>query len=284
MPASADIRRPAVAGRFYAGERESLRAEVEDCFVSPLGPGALPAVGSGPRRVLGIVAPHAGYLYSGAAAAWAYAEAARDGRPEVVVILGLDHRGLGAPLALSPAAAWQTPLGELPVDAGLADALMRLDPEVALDARAHVLEHSIEVQLPFLQVVYGHVPILPIGIGAVRVESVLRLGAALAEATRGRDVLMVASSDFSHYISQAEATRLDARAMERIVALDPEGLVSTVREYGISMCGVLPVAAMLAAAVKQGALEGRRLHYHTSGDVTGDEEAVVGYGALVVYH
>ena len=227
--------------------------------------------------------PHAGYPYSAQCAAWAFAEVADDGRPEAAVLLGVNHRGLGAPLALSPATGWATPLGIMPVDQALGTRLRALDPAVVADARAHAQEHSLEVQVPFLQWLFQELPILPLAIGWASAQEVFRLGHALAELAREHDLLLIASTDFSHYIPQAEAEQLDKQALERIAAVDAEGLLRVVRDQGITMCGVLPVAAVLVAASLSGVQEGRILHYHTSGDVTGDRREVVGYGAVALY-
>ncbi len=274
------IRPAAVAGTFYPGSASALRAAIETAFTSPLGPGPVPAVGDGAHRLAGIVAPHAGYLYSGAAAAWAYAAVARDGRPDAALILGINHYAYyaSAPLALSSADGWATPLGIMPVATELAD-----DLPATVDDSAHAREHSIEVQVPFLQYLFGELPILPIAIGNAETAAVLALGAALAELCRARRVLLIASTDFSHQAPQQMAREQDARALERIAAVDAAGLIDTVQQFDISMCGYLPTAALLAAASKLGVECGAILHYHTSGDVTGDMQRVVGYGAAALH-
>jgi hypothetical protein len=277
------VRQAAVAGYFYPQHAGALREEIEGAFCSPLGPGTLPEVNpSGPRRLIGVIVPHAGYPYSAQGAAWSYAEVARDGRPGLAVLLGVNH-GHGAPLALSPDEAWTTPLGCLPVAAELGQRLRELEPEVTLDARAHCREHSIEVQVPFLQYLFGELPFLPILVGHASVDAVLRLGQALAELAKEQDLLIIASTDFSHYVSQETAQRLDQLALDAIATVHPAALIDTVRRQDISMCGVLPVAALLAAAQALGAQSASILHYHTSGDVTGDRQAVVGYGAMAIY-
>ncbi len=278
-----EIRPAAVAGAFYPGDAAALRAAVAAAFTDPLGPGGVPAPGAGPRRLLGIVAPHAGYVYSAASAAWAFAEAVRDGRPQAVVILGVNHHGVGAPLALSPAVGWQTPLGIAPVAVELAARLQTLLPDAVPDARAHAREHSLEVQVPFVQVLFGDVPILPLALGRPGIAATVRLGQALARLAAETELLIVASSDLSHYISAEEAARRDGLALACIAALDPQGLLAAVQAEGITMCGVLPVTALLVAATALGATAGRVLHYHTSGDVTDDRREVVGYGAAAVY-
>lgn len=278
------LRQAAVAGYFYPQHAGALREEIEGAFLSPLGPGALPEVNpSGSRRLVGIIAPHAGYIFSAQGAAWSFAEVARDGRPGTAVLLGVNHRGQGAALALSPDDAWVTPLGACPVATELGKTLRDIDPDVVPDAWAHRQEHSIEVQVPFLQYLFGELPILPILIGRASVDAVLRLGQSLAALAKEHDLLIIASTDFSHYVSHDIARRLDEAALEAIAALQPTQLIDTVLGKDITMCGVLPVAALLEAARTLGAQSASILHYHTSGDVTGDRGAVVGYGAAAVY-
>ena len=277
------IRQPIVAGQFYPRQPDALRASIERAFCASLGPGAVPTVQAGPRRLAGIVVPHAGYPYSAACAAWSYAAVARDGRPQAAILLGVNHRGIGAPIALSPAAGWATPLGIAPVDTELAAQLQELDPTLLSDARAHAAEHSLEVQLPFLQFLFGELPILPISIGLAADAEVMRLGQALAALAAQHDILLIASTDFSHYLTQSEAETLDRLALQCIAEVDAEGLLRIVRERKITMCGVLPVAATLTAADILGVQTGTLLHYQTSGDVTGDRQEVVGYGAAALY-
>ena len=278
-----DIRPATVAGTFYPDTAEALREAITQAFHAPLGPRDVPAIpAAGPRRLIGIVAPHAGYQYSAPCAAWAYAAAARDGQPAAVVILGVNHRGIGAPLAVSPAAGWQTPLGEAPVATALRERLLSRLPGLRPDARAHQQEHSLEVQAPFVQYLFGNVPILPIALGAATPQATLELGQALAELAGEADLLIVASTDFSHYITHEEATHRDRLALDRIAEVDPAGLIDTVYRQEITMCGVLPVATLLAAAQALGARQAEILQYYTSGDITGDRRQVVGYGAAAI--
>ena len=195
----------------------------------------------------------------------------------------MNHRGVGQPLALSPANGWETPLGVMPVATAVGQRLLALAPAVALDAAAHAYEHSLEVQIPFLQALFGELPILPIAMGHVPVDDVLQLGHALALLCAEYDVLIVASSDLSHYLPLREAEVLDHLALQAIGAVDAGGLLEVVTRRQISMCGVLPVTAMLAAAHALGVSEGKVLHYHTSGTITGDNQEVVGYGAAALY-
>jgi len=170
------VRPAVVAGMFYPGAPDALREAIAQAFRSPFGPGVLPVTQAGPRQLAGIVVPHAGYQYSGPCAACAYAAVARDGRPAAVVLLGVNHHGIGAPLAVSPAMHWQTPLGEMPVATALRERLLQRVAGVKADNRAHQQEHSLEVQVPFLQYLFGEVPILPISLGMPPLNAVLELG------------------------------------------------------------------------------------------------------------
>lgn len=279
------IRRPAVAGKFYPAQPEQLRASITQAFVDAHGPGALPVVNTAARvhSMFSVMVPHAGYMYSGQGVAWGMTACAAQGRPAAVIMLGVNHRGVGAPMAVSPATGWETPLGIMPVATGLAQQVVTLAPAVQLDARAHAQEHSLEVLVPFMQFVFGVLPIVPIVIGGATVGDVATLANALAVLMQQRNVVLLVSSDFSHYISSAEAMRLDHLALAAITAIDPEGFLDTVRKYGITMCGVLPVAAALMAASQCHVQTGHLLHYQTSGDVTGDCSEVVGYGTAALY-
>lgn len=244
--------------------------------------------GGTPGPAIGLVSPHAGYVYSGRVAGAGYAAVEV---PPTAVVLSPSHTGAGAPLALWPEGAWSTPLGEVPVDEELAGALLAAGTDLQADTLAHGREHSLELQLPFLQVRRPDVRIVPICIGTHDIGSLERLGAALAEvaSSRGatgageaRDVLIVASSDMTHYEPADQARAKDRLAIERMEALDPEGLFETVTRHRISMCGVAPATAMLFAARRLGASRGELVAYGDSGEVTGDSSEVVGYAAVAV--
>jgi AmmeMemoRadiSam system protein B len=290
-------RRPAVAGTFYSDDEQSLRQQIEWCFTHPLGPGQVPrAAGERAGRLLGLISPHAGLVYSGPAAAWGYAALAEDGAPPLVVLVGPSHTGLGAPLGVGDARAWVTPLGEVRVARDAGRALVEADGAFALDSLSHQMEHSLEVQLPFLQYLFGEsgeeVTILPICIrgtspSAARSAQELGLGeraGALAALMRERGAAIIASTDLSHFESQETAKVKDQAALDAILAFDPERLLSVVDSQGISMCGVLPVALALMAARNLGASAPRLLHYHTSGDIAGGRDQVVGYASLTIGH
>lgn len=281
-------RAPAVAGQFYDATRQSLVQTIEKSFLGRLGPGRLPAVRQDRQgHVLGLVCPHAGYVYSGSAAAWAYDALAEDGIPDAAVLLGPNHYGMGAMAALSPDESWETPLGTLSCDAGIAEAILKRSRYAEPDARAHAKEHSIEVQLPFLQYLGGEaLRIVPISIAHLSKTDALLLvedlGSAIAEAVSGKSAVVIASTDFTHRESKASATARDAIAIGRILDLDPKGLIEEVYSRDITMCGVIGTAVMLDACKRLGAASARKLAYYTSGDVTGDTDEVVGYGALSI--
>ncbi len=281
------VRVPAVAGMFYGAGADELRAEIERCFLSPFGPGRLPQLESqGPRRIIGLVSPHAGLIYSGPTAAHAYYRLAEDGLPEVAVLIGVNHRGYGDPVAVDTQTAWRTPMGDIEVDVETARRVVSFSGYAAEDELAHRIEHSLEVQLPFLQYLgQGHIRIVPILIGvSVRDLSALPLiqdlGTAVAKAVEGRSAVVIASTDFSHYESRESAERKDSEAIRHILAMNEKGLLDTVRDLDISMCGVVPTAAVLAACKALGAKSARQLAYSTSGDITGDHSQVVGYAAI----
>lgn len=281
-------RPPAVAGQFYEGTRSGLVQEIERCFLGELGPGKLPEVR--PQRVgrvLGLVCPHAGYYYSGSAAAHAYEALAADGVPDVAVLLGPNHYGRGSAVAVSPDDAWATPLGSLHADADAAATILKLSKFAEVDELPHAKEHSIEVQLPFLQYIGGgSIRIVPISIAHLDRDDALALvedlGHAIAEAISGRSAVVIASTDFTHYESKSVAEARDALAMEQILAMDAQGLIEVVYAKDITMCGVIGVAVMLEACKRLGATEARKLTYYTSGDVSGDRSQVVGYGSLSI--
>ncbi len=262
------VRQPAVAGRFYPGDGRALARDLDRLLV--------PA--DAKVRALGVVAPHAGYVYSGAVAGSVYGKVDVPGR---VVVLGPNHTGLGLPAALSPAGAWRTPLGDVPVDAELSDALAAC-PLVEPDRAAHLHEHSLEVQVPFLQRVRPDVRVAALCLGHLDYAGCAELGRAVARAAGPAGALVVASSDMSHYIPAAEAREKDLRALERVLALDPEGLYRVVHRERITMCGIIPATVMLVAARELGATRAELVRYAHSGEVTGDDEAVVGYAGVIV--
>lgn len=269
------VRRAAVAGQFYSSSKSALVKELERCFLSPLGPGRLPVVEKqGNRKLVGAMVPHAGLVFSGPVAAHVYAEMAVDGLPETVVMIGPNHTGYGRPVSVS-SEDFETPLGVVGVDR---DIVSRLKSVVEIDRAAHLYEHSLEVQLPFLQYLSPEVKVVPVVMGQQDIIMARETARVLREACKGKDVMFMASSDLSHYVSPEVAKKRDGLVLDRLLALDPEGVMEVVEANDISMCGPGPVATMLLAC---GGKKARLLHYGNSGDVRpmGD---VVGYAAAVV--
>ena len=276
------VRRPTQAGSFYAGDAKALRVEIENCFLHKFGPGNLPKIESkGPRKIVGLVCPHAGYMYSGPVAANAYFELALDGKPDVVVVLGPNHTGYGSALALMDAGIWQTPLGDVEVDTAVAHEIVSKTRLVDVDEIAHKYEHSIEVQLPFLQYLYGDkFRLVPICFGMQDLASAEEVGRALVEVLAVRNAIIIASSDFTHYESQASAAKKDGAAIKAVESMDARKFLTVVESENVTACGYGPIATLITAANGLMAKEARLLQYKTSGDITGDKSSVVGYAAL----
>lgn len=265
------LRPPAVAGQFYPGNRNALAQVLAGLIPAP----------AAPRRAIGVMSPHAGYRYSGAVAGKTLAGVTI---PPEVVILGPNHRGIGHQIAVDPCGGWETPLGTVPIAEELAEAVLTASPAVGADPAAHRFEHSLEVQIPFLQTLSPSVAICPVCIGRAPLETLLAFGRTLAEVLSARPELplIIASTDMTHYESGSEARRKDHLALQHVLALDPEGLYRTVRAHDISMCGVLPTVVMLSAASALGATAATLVAYANSGEVTGDQSEVVGYAGVIV--
>ena len=276
------VRRPTQAGAFYAGSQQSLKAQIEGCFKHKLGPGTLPKIANRKLpNVVGLVCPHAGYMYSGPVAAHSYNCLAEDGKPDAVVILGPNHTGRGSALAVMREGVWSTPLGEVEIDTATADAITRASGIIDVDDSAHAFEHSIEVQLPFLQFLYGSsFKFVPICFLMQDLESSREVGVAVAKALEGKNAVVIASTDMTHYEPQRSAEKKDKAAIEAVLKMDEARLYSTVEGFSISMCGFAPTMALIVAAKALGAKEAELLCYKTSGDVVGDYSAVVGYASI----
>lgn len=271
------VRRPPyAAGRFYMGNDVSLEREIKSCLSTPL-----EEVGE-KVKALGIVVPHAGYEYSGQVACDVYTTVQI---PPSVVILGPNHTGLGEPLALSKDGSWGTPFGDVVIDAELADKILASSKVLKADPQAHLYEHSIEVQLPFLQYISsGDFQFVPVSMREYELEDCEDIGVSVAGAIKDfeKDVLVIASTDFTHYEPQAEAERKDKLAINAISKMDPEALFDVVIEHEISMCGPGPVAAALYACRELGVDKAELVKYQTSGNRTGDYDSVVGYAGIII--
>jgi AmmeMemoRadiSam system protein B len=264
-------RQPAVAGQFYPGSEQKLRDALSQLIPqNPL-----------PRAVKGVISPHAGYMFSGAIAGTLFG---RISVPATVLIIGPNHHGAGEAAALYPDGEWLTPLGVTAINSRLNGLLLKHGHYLRSDRIAHQNEHSLEVQLPFLQYLRPDVTIAALCIGHGDYVPLRDIGHGIAAAIRefGEEVLIVASSDMTHYES-ADAARLkDEMALARALALDGKGLLEVCRSRGITMCGVVPATVMIEAALQLGATQAELVAYGTSGDVTRDNRQVVGYAAVTV--
>jgi len=260
-----------MAGSFYPDTPERLRAQAADLIT-----GDLQTV-----RAIGAIVPHAGYIYSGRVAGAVYG---RLTFPDVCVILGPNHTGAGAGVAIMTDGTWETPLGQVTIDTSLARAILQNSQTIEEDDLGHRREHSIEVQLPLLQVCGRPFSFVPICLFSSEYAACQDVGMAMAQAIAASDrsVLIVASTDMSHHISREQAKTKDHLAIEAIMACDPQRLHRIVRREGITMCGFHPTTALLIAARALGATSAELISYATSADVTKDDSSVVGYAGLIV--
>jgi len=266
------VRYPAVAGQFYPGSSEELKLYLESfCRKN------IPKI-----NAKAVIVPHAGYIYSGKIAGETYS---RVEIPATNVIMGPNHTGLGKPVSVYPDGMWITPIGEVPINERITSKLVKNYPFEA-DTTAHIYEHSLEVQVPFLQHCSNYredLSVVPIVYQYISYECCVAAGEVLAEVLKEEDALIVISTDFSHYVSQSEAEKYDSFAIDAILNLDPEELYRRVLSYKISMCGVIPVTVGLIASKLLGAENAELVMYRTSGDVTGDYSQVVGYAGIIIY-
>lgn len=261
------MRRAVVSGQFYPGDAETLRRQVEGYIAA--------AEVEVSENIKGAVAPHAGYMYSGKVAAHAYASLPE---AKTFVIIGPNHHGVVSAVAVS-SDTWSTPLGEVEVDKDIVDAF---SPNISRDETAHQYEHSIEVQLPFLQVRFSDFKIVPICMGLQDEKTARDVSTTLIEVLKKRDVIIIASSDFTHYEPDAVAREKDQSVIEPILQLDTPTFYSRLYQQRASVCGYGPIAVMMETAKALGAKKGELLKYATSGDITGDKSSVVGYAAISV--
>ncbi len=289
------MRRPAVAGKFYAASDNELIKQLEYCYEHELGPQKKPHLNKNSkqnRNIKGIVVPHAGYSYSGPVAAHSYYRLAEDGFPDSFIILGPNHSGFGSVIALTTE-DFQMPFGEVKVDQTLAKLLWK--GIIDNDLNSHKMEHSIEVQLPFLQHISKNFQFVPISLALQDFKTATEVGNIIAEAIKdsARDVVVIASSDFTHcghmygqlpasgMNAGAWAKSQDKKAINTILNLDAKGLIRNIRRFDITMCGYGPIIAMITAAVKLNAKKATLLKYASSYDIQPADSAV-GYAAIVV--
>jgi AmmeMemoRadiSam system protein B len=266
------VRNPVVAGMFYPGSAAALHKLIA---------GMVDRTATR-EDVFGAILPHAGYIYSGHVAG---AAVSRIRFKDTFIIMGPNHTGRGKPFSIMTEGSWKTPFGAVAIDSEMARGLMAASSYLKEDTDAFAEEHSIEVQLPFLQFFQPDIKFVPIILASYPDPGAyLEMGDQLARALSGADrkAVIIASSDMTHYQPQAIAQKNDSRAIDAILALDPEKLYERIREYDISMCGYAPAMVMLRAANSKGAMEAELVKYATSGDVTGDRAAVVGYASILV--
>jgi AmmeMemoRadiSam system protein B len=275
------LRRPAVAGAFYAASSESLKKQIIECFTHPLGPGKLPEL-KHESDIVSIISPHAGFVYSGPAAAHSYLALGEQSTPDTVVIIGPNHTGWGTPLSVMNNGLWETPLGKVPIDTELANLIIDLNDLARSDETAFRREHSIEVQLPFLQYIYPAFKFVPICMGYQDLKTSTELGKTLHEASKGNDIIVIASSDLTHQESKESANKKDKYVLDAIKVMDEKTLQESVKRYNITTCGYGPISATLVYSKLKKAIKAQILSYYTSGDIIEDQRAVVGYSAAKI--
>ena len=267
------VRKPVVAGQFYPGTKELLLAKIASMI------GKVP----GKDEAIGVVSPHAGYEYSGQVAGAVLGSVKSKSK---YIIIGPNHTGLGASFSVSKSSSWKTPLGEVPIDEDLRKTLLKHSGLIEADDVAHMAEHSVEVQLPILQAIQKDFTFVPIVVASEDLQSYRALGEDIASAIKEmgieKDVLIIASSDMTHYESDESVRGKDKAAIEAILELDEEKLFKRIRQMDISMCGYGPTALMISASKVLGAKIARLVKYQTSGDASGDYSSVVGYAGITV--
>ncbi len=264
-------RRPVVAGQFYPASASELKAMIKEMVKEDVAK----------EEVIGLVSPHAGYIYSGPVAG---ATISRVKLKDTFIIIGPNHTGAGKPLSIMTEGKWQTPLGEVEIDEELGKKILADSKYLEEDDRAHLYEHSIEVQLPFLQYFKPDFKLVPIIFGHPSGAIYKEVGKEIAGAVKalGREVVIMASSDMSHYEPQESAQKKDTQAIGAMLNLDEDELLKRVDEFNITMCGYAPAVSLIVAAKELGASGAELVKYQTSGDVTGDFSSVVGYAGIII--
>ena len=281
-------RKAIVAGSFYDADRESLYSQLSNCFLHEIGPQLLPETGNlhkKERKIRGVVSPHAGFMFSGPVAAHHFLRLSQEKVPQTIIILGPNHRGLGGEISIMSSGQWETPLGSIEVDHLIAEDVMIYDEKKLIkeNMQAHIFEHSIEVQLPFLQFIYhiNQFKIVPICIINQQLSTMKYLANAIYQATEDKSCLLIASSDFTHYEDQASAKRKDTEAIENIINMDSNLFYDSISLDAASICGPGPIAVVIEVCKKLGINKGQLLKYATSGDVSGMNDQVVGYASII---
>lgn len=274
------IRTPAVAGMFYPKAQKDLESTIKESYLHNYGPGKLPP-STPDKKIMGVICPHAGYMYSGPIAAHSF-YAISSLKPELVIILGPNHWGLGCGVAAMRDGLWKTPLGDIEVDTDTAIEVNRTSKIIELDFFSHTRDHSLEVQLPMLQQIYSYkFKILPIILINQSLDAAKDIGHAIANIAKNKKTIIIGSSDFTHYEENEFAHKQDKTLIEPIVKLDVEKFYKILQENQVSACGYGAIASTMIACKELGATKGSLLKYATSGDITGEKSSVVGYASIV---
>ena len=273
------IRTPAVAGMFYPSEKIKLKKNIKECFLHEFGPGKIPP-SKIRKKIFGVICPHAGYMYSGPIACHSFYAISSE-MPELFIIVGPNHWGIGSNVATMKDCKWSTPLGDIEVDSEMAEELSHLSKVIDIDFFSHSREHSLEVQLPILQEIYSNFKILPICMINQNKNTSKGIGMAIAKIAEKKKIMIIGSSDFTHYEKNEFAHEQDLALIEPILNLDVERFYSVLENRKVSACGYGAIASTMIACKELGATKGELLKYATSGDITGDTSSVVGYGSIV---
>lgn len=272
------VRRPAVAGQFYPSDPETLRRTISECFLHSIGPRKLPPTEK--SKILGLVCPHAGYVYSGPVAAHSYL-ALSGLNPDLVIVVGPNHYGIGSGVAVPVAKSWLTPLGEIPIARDAVKELVEASGIIDVDDMSHIQEHSIEVQVPFLQFIFSKpFRILPVSMLLQDQRTAEEVGEAIAKIAPKWNAFVIASSDLTHYEPHEVASKKDNQLIEVIQTLDIDAHYDTLRKLDLTACGYGPIAALMKVSKVLGASNGKLLQYATSGDTGGSRDSVVGYASI----
>ena len=272
------IRTPAVAGMFYPSEKNKLTKLIEDCFLHSSGPGKNPKkIG---KKIFGVICPHAGYVYSGPIACHSINSISSES-PELFIIIGPNHWGIGRSVATMTDCIWETPLGNVEVDSESAKEISQLSKNIESDFFSHTREHSLEVQIPILQKTFSNFKILPISLVNQSKEIAKDVGLTIAKIAKKKNVMIIGSSDFTHYEPNEFAHEQDLALIEPILEMDVDKFYDVLQKRKVTACGYGAIASTIIACKELGATKGELLKYATSGDVTGDTSSVVGYGSIV---
>ncbi|MCV0412076.1 MEMO1 family protein [Nitrosarchaeum sp.] len=273
------IRTPAVAGMFYPNEKKELKKVIKECFLHNFGPGKIPPSNI-KKKIFGAICPHAGYVYSGPIACNSFYEISSD-IPDLFIIIGPNHWGIGSSVATMIDTKWETPLGEVEVDSEIAEEISKLTDIIEIDNFSHSREHSLEVQIPMLQEIATNFKIVPIALINQSKEIAIKVGIAMAKIAQKNKVMIIGSSDFTHYESNEFAHEQDSALIEPILELDVDRFYDILHKKDISACGYGAIASTMIACKEIGATKGELLKYATSGDISGDKSSVVGYGSII---